>query len=147
MTTTWALVADRSQARILENRGPGKGLSVVEDVEHPEGHWQDRDVKSDKMGRAFDKGGEGRHAMESPDLPHEHLANMFAKHLAEKLRTARAAGRYQRLVLAAEPNFLGRLRAQLDDATRKLVTGEVGKHLLGAGDRDIADHLAKVMNV
>ncbi len=147
MTITWALVADRSQARILENRGPGKGLSVVEDIEHPEGHLQDKDTKTDKMGRAFDKGGEGRHAMEAHELPHEHLASAFAKHLAQKLHDARASNRFEKLVIAAEPDFLGRLRAELDAPTSKLLTGEVPKHLLGAGDRDIAEHLGKVMNV
>ena len=147
MTITWALVADRSAARILENRGPGKGLTVVESIDHPEGNLQDREVNSDKQGRSFDKGGMGRHAMEPHELPHEHIASVFAKHLAEKLRHARTEHRFERLVLAAEPTFLGRLRAELDEPTRKLVSGEVAKHLLGEGDQHVAEALGKVMNV
>ena len=147
MTITWALVADRSEARILENRGPGKGLTVVEDIHHPEGNLQDKDVKSDKPGRSFDKGGMGRHAMEPHELPHEHIAHVFAKFLAEKLRHARVEHRFERLVLAAEPTFLGRLRAELDEPTRKLVSGEVPKHLLGEGDHHLTEALGKVMNV
>ena len=65
--------------------------------------------------------------MQSRELPHEHLASTFAKHLADRLRMARASNRFHKLVIAAEPDFLGRLRAELDEPTKKLLAGEVQK--------------------
>jgi protein required for attachment to host cells len=147
MSVTWALVADRSEARIFENRGPGKGLQLVEEIAHPAGQLRDHDQKTDRQGRSFDSTGRGRHALGRHESPAEHTAREFAAGLCEKLRAARVANRFDHLVLAAEPALLGRLRRGLDAPTRKLVTGELAKHLLGAGDRNLAEHLASVMNV
>lgn len=147
MTITWALVADRSHAAVFANRGPGKGLELVEEIDHPVGQLRDHDLKSDAPGRTFDRAGDARHAVERHEAPHEHEARMFAKELARRVRTARADGRFTRLVIAAEPAFLGALRAALDDATRKTVTAELPKHLLGAGDGDLKAHLSAVMRL
>jgi protein required for attachment to host cells len=145
MTTTWILLADRSRARILSQARSGAPLVVVEDFDHPEGRLHDRDIDSDKPGRVFDKAGVGRHAVGSEELPHERAAHMFAKHLAERLRAGRQSHAYEALVLAAEPRFLGLLRGQLDPTTRKQVTGELHRHMLGMHDGDITTALEGVL--
>lgn len=35
MNTTWILVAHRSGAHLLENTGPGKRLTLIEEVPRP----------------------------------------------------------------------------------------------------------------
>ena len=44
MAKTWILVGHEAGARVFENRGPGKGLELVETIEHPEGRLRDRDI-------------------------------------------------------------------------------------------------------
>jgi protein required for attachment to host cells len=144
MTITWAILADRAQARILEIRGPGR-VSVVEHIDHPDGRWQDHAAGTDRPGRSFDSHGDARHALEPEESPSEHLAMRFARELGARLRTARLGHRFDRLVLAAEPRFLGRLRAALDGDTRRLVAAEVPKHLVHAADRDVELQLASVV--
>ncbi|MGB8330033.1 MAG: host attachment protein, partial [Polyangiales bacterium] len=55
MTNTWILVAHDAGARLFENRGRGKGLELIEMIDHPEGRERNRDVDSDRPGRSFRK--------------------------------------------------------------------------------------------
>jgi protein required for attachment to host cells len=137
---TWALIADRSHARILSTRGRGKGFELVEDITHPEGRLHDRDLETDRHGRTGDPRQVG-HATETEVSASEEVAIRFANALAAKLRQGHDAHRFEHLILAAEPRFLGHLRKALDKSTSQAVKGEVHKHLLGAGDGDLAAHL------
>lgn len=142
MATTWILVAHRSGARLFEKAGKGNGLQLVEEIRHPEGRLKNGDINSDKPGRAFDKFGGGRHSMSKEHEPKEQVAIQFAKQLAEVLDRGRTGGRYGKLVLVAEPRFLGELRAALPSHTAALVSATVDKDLGGISSHDIAGHLA-----
>jgi protein required for attachment to host cells len=145
--TTWILVAHRSGARLFENAGPGKGLKLVEAILHPEGRLKNGEIDSDKPGRAFDKVGGGRHSMSTEQEPIQRIAQIFAKQLGEKLEKGRAQNRYSKLVLVAEPRFLGELRAALDAPTAALVSATLDKDLIGTEDRDVHHHLENLIRL
>ncbi len=127
MTDTWVLVANASRARLLVAETPVGGLSEVEDFIHTQTRLHDRDLISDRPGRAFDSAGEGRHAMEQKTDPKKQEAINFAKQLGEHLETARHKGEFGKLVLVAAPAFLGLLRENLHPNTLKSVTVEIDK--------------------
>ena len=137
MSKTWILVANRSSARIFSNDGSDKELSLLQDIAHPEGHLKDQDFNADKPGRSFDSGGQGRHAMGKSESPTEHEAARFAKELADTLNKGRGTNEFSRLVLIAEPGFLGTLKSTLDDQTAKLVTDTLDKDFSRMADADI----------
>ncbi len=143
MSPIWILLAHRAGARILENPGPGKGVQIVEEIPHPEGRLKNQDFDADKPGRAFDSHGTGRHAMEREHSPVEQAAMAFASRLAEHLDRARATGRYDRLVLVAEPRFLGWLRDALSPETTQRIIASVNKDLTETDLRTLANHLSK----
>jgi protein required for attachment to host cells len=146
MTTSWVLVAHRSGARFFEHRGPGKPLTLIEAIDHPEGRLQDRDLDTDRPGRSGE--GAGRHHPTQPhEAAHEHVARMFAKSLAQRLSSGRQSHAFGRLVLVAEPHFLGYLEKELDGPTHALVSDRVHKDLANVADRDVADHLGGVLPV
>lgn len=147
MNTTWIVVAHRGGARFFENPGPGKGLKLVETIEHPEGRLKNGEINSDKPGRAFDKVGGGRHSMSTEQAPIERVAQQFAKLLSEKLIKGRTQNRYAKLVLVAEPRFLGELRSALDSPTTALVSATLDKDLGGVEDRDVPKHLNDVIRL
>lgn len=147
MNTTWILVAHRGGARFFENPGPGKGLVHLETIEHPEGRLKNGELNSDKPGRAFDRVGGGRHSMSTEQEPTERVAQQFAKQLSEKLVRGRTENRYTRLILVAEPRFLGELRSALDSPTTALVSATLDKDLGGIDDRDISKHLSNVVRL
>ena len=141
MTTTWILIANRSSASLFESDWPGKSMRRVQDITHPKGRMQNKDIDADKPGRSFDSFGKGRHAMSTEQEPTEHIAQQFALDLAELLNKGRLTHAYDKLVLMAEPKFLGILRAALDKNTAALVVQTVNKELLNVKEEDLAKYL------
>ncbi len=141
MQTTWILTANRSGASLYESNWPGKSMRRIEDMPHPQGRQQNREINTDKPGRSFDSVGQGRHAMSSRLEPTEHVAQQFALMLAERLNNGRINHAYDKLVLMAAPEFLGLLRGALDKNTASLVTQTVNKELTDVKEGDLAAYL------
>ncbi|MCG6976938.1 MAG: host attachment protein [Acidiferrobacterales bacterium] len=137
MEKTWILVANRGGARLFENTGPGKGMTLLRDIAHSEGHLKDQDFNADKPGRSFDSKGEGRHAMGKSESPKEHEIDRFAKELAHMCDKGRTSNEFTRLILVAEDRLLGLLKNELDHNTAKLVTDTVHKDLAHVADADV----------
>lgn len=145
MNRTWIVIAHRGGARVFEHRGPGKGLEPVAALEHPAGKLKNREIDSDKQGRAFDRHGAGRHAYSREQEPTEHLAGQFAREVADLIEDGRTGQKYERLVLVAEPRFLGMLRAALSPQAASLVSATLDKDLAGVEDRDLPKHLREIV--
>lgn len=117
----WIVVANASRARILQ-RERGEPMTVVRTFSHPEGRSRVRDLVDDRAGH-----GSSDHAWGGSAYPpridakrKEH--QRFACELAAWLERAAAQGEYRSLGLLASSPFLGELRAELGQATGKLVT-------------------------
>ena len=149
MATAWILVAHEAGARIFDNHGPGKGIALVEQVEHPEGRARDGEIVSDRPGRSFRKnsGDPRRAAMSRSEGPHERAVADFARELAQRLNQGRVQNEYQRLVLVAPPRFLGLLRSSLDGPTASLVVGSLDKDLAFTKEDELVKHLGQVIAV
>lgn len=92
---SWIVTASAQHARVFELRG--SEIVLLETTEH---------------------------AREVGDEGDEQTASL-ARELALKLRNARIAGRYERLILMAPPTVMSVLRGALDDVTRKHVVASV----------------------
>ncbi len=149
MARTWVLVAHEAGARLFENLGPGKGLRLLEDIDHPEGRQRDGDFDADRPGRSFRRnaGDVRRSAMSRSEGPHDRVISDFARALASKLQKARTAGQYDRLVLVAPPKFLGLLRSSLDAPTAGCVVGSLNKDLASSDQKELVKHLGEVIAV
>lgn len=143
---TWILVADGAQARVLENRGPGKGLTQVKGLAVEDIRLKARDINSDKPGRSYSSVGPGRSAMEPTSDPVAQREAEFVRSLAGVLEEKHGAGAYHRLIIAADPTALGNIREALCPEVRKSIMAEVPKDLTNvptsAMDRHFADLLA-----
>ncbi len=142
MSTTWFLVAHRAGARICAMAGPRSPLEIVERIDHPAGRLRNRDIDADSHGRSVDSLGNQRHAYATEHSPTEHLAEDFARELADRLRSGRLKWQYERLVLVAGPKLLGHLRHALDASTAALVKSEISKDLAEVPDQDLREALA-----
>ncbi len=147
MKKSWILIANRSGARLFENTGPGKGLTLLEAIAHPAGHLKNQDINADKPGRSFDSGGQGRHALGKSESPTEHENERFAKELAVRLNDGRTHNQYSRVVLVAEPGFLGMLRASLDKQTAAMVEATIEKDLAYVPDHAIPASLGDAVKL
>jgi protein required for attachment to host cells len=143
MMLTWVVIAHRSGARVLEHRG--HTLQLVAELSHGVGRKKDREINSDRPGRAQDRGGPGGHAMGAEDSAHDHVALNFAREIATLLCTGRNNQRFGRLVLVAEPRFLGMLRGELDHVTGSMVGATLGKDLAHVSIAALPGHLKGVV--
>jgi len=145
--TTWIVVADAGRARVLQNDGPGKGVKEVPGTDMVGPHRRDRDIMADRPGRSFDSAGHGRHAMEPPTDPKRAEQHAFFADVAERLEAAAREGRFDRLVLVAEPRALGELRHLLAPAVAAKVSAELDKDLTHLSAAEIGERLGGVLAV
>jgi protein required for attachment to host cells len=149
MAKTWILVAHEAGARVFENQGPGKGLDLIEQIDHAEGRERDSELASDRPGRSFRKnsGDPRRAAIPPSEGPRDRAVANFARDMAHKLRQGRVRNQYQRLVLVAPPRFLGLLRSSLDGPTSQLVVGSLHKDLASTKEAELIKHIGQVIAV
>lgn len=145
MAKNWILVAHRGGARIFSSAGAQAPLTLIDDIEHPAGRLRDGDIDADRPGRSHDRHGDQRHGMSREVSPTEHLAAVFARDLAARLRAARLEQQFERLVLVAGPAFLGHLRAALDEHTAASVKSSLDKDLGDLPAHDLIEHLKSVL--
>lgn len=147
-TVTYILVADGARARLYSNHGVGKGLQAVSGATHKADlHHHDREILTDKPGRAFNSVGSGRSAMEPQTDWHRFEKHKFAREMAKVLDAAAASKAFDRLILIAPPATLGDLRTELGDAARKLVSAELAKDLTRHAEQELPQHLSEVLAV
>ena len=140
---TWILVADAGRARIFEASGSADAPLGAERRSLAAAVPPSREIGSDRPGRSFDSGGEGRHAMEPPTDPQRHAKAEFAREVVQALDSARKQGDFDDLVVAAAPGFLGDLRALMPDPLRACVRREINKDYTTLEDPDLQRHLAQ----
>jgi protein required for attachment to host cells len=144
MTKTWILAAHRSGAKFYEHTGPG-ALELVRTIDHPTGRLLDREMVSDRKGRKHE-GTTNLQGTADPEVdPARHEAETFARSLAAALTEGRNAHAFERLVLVAEPRFLGLLRAELDAPTAAMVLGSVNHALTDAPVAELREHLKELL--
>ena len=145
---TWILIADGARARVLAQEKDFAALEPAFEHEELTGSTaQSREIASDRPGRSFDSGGQGRHAMEPPTDPQRYAKFAFARELATRLEEAAHAGRFARLVLVAAPKTLGDLRELLPAAVKAKVVAEIDKDLTKVPRPELAKHLAPVLKI
>lgn len=135
--TVWIVVASRARARIFSSgtlkSTPFTEIYVLVD---PNSRLQEREVIADRPGRAFDRYGQGRHAMEQYS-PKRESAKRFAARVCAYLEQARRQKRFQSLVLVASPEFTGLLRRQMSPQLSQCVDGEIQKNISGLSEQSI----------
>jgi protein required for attachment to host cells len=143
---TWIVVASQSQARFFRYLGLKSGLKLVEKIQHPEGRLQDREIGTDRPGRAFASFGQGSRSAYSEERgPHEEVALDFARSLAEKLRVAHGRNEFRALMLVAESRFLGMLKSCLDEGTQKALVATLDREYHQKSSSELSRKVAEYL--
>ncbi len=145
MKSRWILVADSSRARIFTVEKASAPLEEMEVLVNPEGREHEQEISSDLPGRDSDRNGSGRHAFQDETEPKEQEILNFAKRIAQHVDKARTTGKLNQLIIIAAPAFLGTLRNQLSEQSRKLISLTLDKNLTQHDPVDIRKHLPKLL--
>jgi protein required for attachment to host cells len=141
MGATWVVVADSSAARIFNAPSPTGALQEIASYAHAEGRLHESEMRTDEPGMTKDRAGYAKHGMEPKVKPKEQEAIAFARLLAKRIELARSKSEIERVVLVAPPEFLGHLRAVLDEDARKIVDGEHNLNVVRMTPEEIRRHL------
>jgi protein required for attachment to host cells len=141
MPTTWILIADGAKARLVTQGRHSRRFEPASERAFFGTTAQSKEIASDRPGRSFDSGGEGRHAMEPPTDPQRYAKFSFARDLANHLIKAAGENRFDSLILVAAPKTLGDLRELLPATVRGKVKAEIDKDLTNVKDQDLGKHL------
>jgi protein required for attachment to host cells len=142
-TATYTLVADGGKARLLRITGtrPHRDLAELEAFERPSAHQHVSELLSDKPGRTFQSSGHGgggashlRHGVGDDYDPHVAEVEQYVDRMLARLVTLHRSRHLGALVLIAEPQLLGVLRARLPAELQPLLRREI------SGDYVHADH-------
>ena len=145
MATTWILVAENSNARILKASSRIGPLEEYDHLEHSRGRLHERQLNSDHPGRSFDSVGQARHALEATVNPKQQELIGFVEQVANYLDQAFNRGEFGQLIIIAGPAFLGLLRKKLSNRAVAAVVMQMdrnlGHHTVEEIRRHLPDHL------
>ncbi len=128
----WVVVADESQAIVYARERKTGPMRELAKLDNEEGRKRPRELVSDRGGRAFDSVGQGRHTMaKEKSGPKQHIAEIFAKDIAERIGKAVHSGRCRGYALVAPPRFLGLLRDAVETSCSTEPYKTVAKEVVG----------------
>jgi protein required for attachment to host cells len=143
--TTWVLVANGGRARIIEmSRKPGE-FRELQYLESPSIHLTSRDLVSDASGRSFHVRGPAGHSKPARSDAHDLGEKQFARDLVQRLERAMHAGKFDRLVITADPRTLGTLRKALSADLAARLEHEMNLDLTGLPPRKLEAKLRSVL--
>jgi protein required for attachment to host cells len=125
----WIVVADGETARFYEREGRLARFAPAMPFEMRMPNPPSREQGADAPGRAFESVGRTRHAIEPRVDRHREAKRSFARDVGEVLREKVRENAFDKLVLVAPARTMGDLRAEIDDATKQRLVGEVVKDL------------------
>ncbi|HZX30762.1 MAG TPA: host attachment protein [Rhodocyclaceae bacterium] len=148
MTATWIVSANAGRARIFSQERPTEPLTEVGDMVDTAARLRTADTETDRLGAtsatksAHNTGGAAPNKTYEPhQTPAEHEMESFARSVAAFLLQGHQQGRFQRLALAASPQFLGVLRQLLDPGVKSAVSLEINKDYTHCTPAELRDHL------
>lgn len=155
MTTyslTWILIADSARARLFQYDGFGAPLALLKEWKHPGAHPTSHGSSPEAAEHAAPSHGgphpghSSRTGMERDMSPkraeHEH----FAQQLQQELRLGLDQGAYGRLILVANPEFLGILRQTAPAQVLKHLVASVDKDYTMMPVKELEHHLAPILH-
>jgi len=143
---TLVLLAGAEDARLFVNEGVGKGLTEIvalSATQFPETATE----YADRPGRQSAAPGMGRHGLQPSTSVDDQQRDRFADRVIEALEQEWPQAGADRLVIAAPPKMLGRLRARLKGAPKAALMADIDKDLMHLAPKDLAPHLDGVLVV
>jgi protein required for attachment to host cells len=142
------VVADRAEARFYDTDRLDSKLALVGQMTDPEAHLRNRDFKSERPGRVFDhapsgarRGSVAHHDTGGEREPLKHEAELFARRIVDELEKAHPRDRFDKLVVIAAPEFLGKLREVMPKSLHAVLALEIRKDLVHQDEPAIRTHL------
>ncbi len=135
----YILLADNGRAKVFRSELPLTSLEIVYDQVHFQGKKKPSEIYSDRPG-SQPSGSGGFHSFAGERSTHED--EHFARELCKFIEGECRADRFDALIVAAPPHFLGELRKHLSCGCEAKLLGTHALDLVKMPADAIIDHLA-----
>jgi len=141
----WVVVADSALARIFRYDQEDQKLIQLS-VKSPARHWRlAKRLSQPATGRVFDSVGKGRHTMNRPADAEEKIERKFLTSLVHELKKKARQGRFERLVLIADPRSLGLIREKSGALLQNYIIEEAPLDLAHVPTKELMGHVKKIL--
>lgn len=138
------VVADESKAVVYSRTSRSGPLQEMATFHNDAARLKTGEILADKGGRSFDSHGHGRHTMANEKAdPKKHLAEQFARDIAEHITAEVLKGTCRGYALVAAPQFLGMLRAEFSRQSPMEPYATIDKNVVGQAETIIEKLLAE----
>lgn len=141
---TWVIIANRAGVRIYSRVGYRRQLRLIDEKSCPRGRLKTGELISDRPGQSFYSDSSRRHFFSSEHDAQDQVAQAFVKKIALFLKKSWGENLFDRLVLIAEPRFLGKLRKALGPRLRNKLIGVLDKELIGVSERQLLNYVKEL---
>ena len=145
----WILISDSSRARLYSLGALNKPMVLREEFDHAASRAKEHDLVTDKPGRMSQStagsahpGHGSRSSMDPGTSAKEMEHERFARTLTDELNAQFNQNAYARLIVAANPEFLGILRELLSDQVKKNLITSLNKDYTHLAVKELQEHLA-----
>ncbi|MCI2398557.1 host attachment family protein [Aliiroseovarius subalbicans] len=139
---TLVVIANEANARLFENEGVGKGLSLLESLDKTQ--FADAETRyADAPGKSSAAPGMAGHAMDRNQSERDQMREAFARHVLNAAEAQWKRGGFDRLAMSASPKMLGSLRAGLSAPLKGALAVDLDKDLSHATPAELVDHFGK----
>lgn len=142
--TLWALVTDSGFGRLVELERSPTNMRELATRESETRHLTSRELMTGSSGRDYDASGPVSHSKHPRSDPHDEAELAFVQEWVGLLEESLAAGRFDRLMVVADPRTLGRLRGKMSDALRATVIQEENLNLAKLAPKELEQRLRKL---
>jgi len=143
MADTWVLIANGSQARLFETEQRPRTLNLITEFNHPESREKGVNLASDRAGHfQGDTTGASHGAFNEATDPKEYEMDRFAQELVKELEAGRTTNRYQKLIVASSPHFLGLLNKHMSESLSKLIDKNLDKDYTALSEAELLERLS-----
>jgi protein required for attachment to host cells len=148
------VVADQAEARLYDLRRRDTSMLLVRRLNNPAARLHDRDLKSDRPGRVYDRpasagtrrGAVQHHATGGERRPRRIESERFARKIAEELERGRGKREFDRLAIVSGQPFRGILLAALGKRLKAMPTTIVAKDLVHDSESQLRGRLSRKLS-
>jgi protein required for attachment to host cells len=144
MNADWILIANATRARLLQQE-PGDKVKELRSFDHPAGRSKTSELADDRSGSERSDRVYGAAAFQPRLDAKEKEHQRFARELGAYLEQQAQLRAYRKIEVFASSPFLGELKAQIGDATTRLLGGTHDLDLTMVGKAEIGRRIAQAM--
>ena len=144
MKPDWILIANATRARLLEQETKDK-VKELKSFHHPQSRSRAGELSTDRPGYQKSDRTFGAASFQPRTDPRQKEHVLFARELAQYLEREAQLGTFGSISLLVSSPFLGELKTELGDATRRLLGVTRNVDLTMVGKAEIGRRVAQEM--